>query len=409
MARKQAINVALDIGTFKTSVLVSAVEDGAPRILGVGTAPSQGLRRGVVVNIDSTVQSIEAAVREAEAMADCEIHSVVVGVSGNHVRGFNSHGMVPIRTREVSMADVEHVLDAARAIALPADREVLHVLPQQYVIDEQDGISEPLGMSGVRLEARVHVLTGSTAAVQNVVKCCNRAGLTVSQVVLSPLASSTAVLTDEERDLGVCLIDMGGGTTDVVVYRGGSARHTAVLGMAGNQLTNDIAAGLRTAPAEAEKLKQRFGSAIAAAVPADETIEVPSIGGRDPRVLSRQILAEVIEPRVEEILTLVSRELLRAGLEGSLASGVVITGGSAALDGVGRLAERVFDVPVRIAAPTEVAGLAELMGGPASSTGIGLLMIAARAANGTVAANNGGVGVLSRVRHRVGDWFREFF
>lgn len=409
MARKQAINVALDIGTHKTSVLVSAVKDGAPHILGVGTAPSEGLRRGVVVNIDATVQSIEAAVREAEAMADCEIHSVVVGLSGNHVRGFNSHGMVPIRTREVTMADVEHVLDAARAVALPADREVLHVLPQQYVIDDQEGIGEPLGMAGVRLEARVHVLTGSTAAVQNVVKCCNRAGLAVSQVVLSPLASAAAALTEEERDLGVCLIDMGGGTTDVVVYRGGSVRHTAVLGMAGDQLTNDIAAGLRTAPAEAERIKQRFGSAVAASVPAEEMIEVPSLGGREPRELSRHILATVIEPRVEEILTLVSRELVRAGLDGALASGIVLTGGSASLDGIGRIAERVFDVQVRIAAPREVAGLAELMAGPASSTGIGLLMIAARAANGTVATNNGGAGVLSRVRHRVGDWFRDFF
>ena len=409
MARRQAINVALDIGTHKTAVLVATIEDGAPRVLGFGSAPTQGLRRGVVVNIDSTVQSIESAVREAEAMADCEIHSVVVGLSGNHVRGFNSHGMVPVRSGEVGLPDVEHVPDAARAVALPADREVLHVLPQEYIVDEQDGISEPLGMSGVRLEARVHVLTAASAAVANVVKCCNRAGLTVSQVVVSPLASATAVLTDEERDLGACVIDIGGGTTDVIVYRGGSVRHTAVLGLAGSQLTNDIAAGLRSPAAEAEKLKQRFGAAIAASVPSDETIEVPSVGGRDPRVLSRQILAEIIEPRIEEILTLVSRELLRAGAERSLASGIVLTGGTSGLVGIDRLTERVFDAPVRIAGPAHVAGLADVAGGPAASAGVGLLMIAARASSAPITAGQAGAGVLSKVRGRMTDWIREFF
>ncbi len=409
MARRQAIHVALDIGTHKTTVLVAAVEDGTPHVLAYGSSATQGLRRGVVVNIDSTVHSIENAVREAEGMADCEIHSVVVGLSGNHVRGFNSHGMVPVRGGEVTMADVEHVLDAARAVALPADREVLHVLPQEYIVDEQDGIAEPLGMSGVRLEARAHVLTAASASVANVVKCCNRAGLTVSQVVLSPLASATAVLGDEERELGACVIDLGGGTTDVIVYRGGSVRHTAVLGLAGSQLTNDISAGLRSPAPEAERLKQRFGSAVAASVPGDETIEVPSVGGREPRVLSRQILAEIIEPRMEEILTLVSRELVRAGVEGKLSSGIVLTGGTAELDGIESLAERVFDAPVRVASPSRLAGLADVAAGPAGSTGVGLLMIAARAASAPITAGQSGSGVLSRVRGRMSEWIRDFF
>jgi cell division protein FtsA len=408
MARKQAITVALDVGTHKTSVVVAAVQDDAPQVIGLGTAPSQGLKRGVVVNIDSTVQSIQRAVKEAEVMADCEIHSVVVGVSGSHVRGFNSHGMVPIKTREVTSADVEHVLDAARAVALPTDREVLHVLPQEYIIDEQDGITEPQGMSGVRLESKVHVLTGSTAVVQNLIKCCNRAGLTVAQVVLSPLASAMAVLTDEERELGVGMIDIGGGTTDLIIYHGGSVRHTAVLGLGGNQLTNDIAAGLRTPAIEAEKIKQRFGSAVAGAVRNDEMIEVPSVGGRGPRELSRQILAEIIEPRVEEILTLVSREMVRAGVEGMLASGVVLTGGTASLDGIAGLAERVFHMPVRIGTPAQAGGLSDLVSGPAYATAMGLLIAAGKA--GESAPLNGvSAGVLTRVRHRMGDWLRDFF
>ena len=409
MSRRHAINVGLDIGTHKTTVLVATVQDGETHLIGLGTAPSQGLKRGVVVNIDSTVQAIHRAVKEAESMADCEIHSVIASLSGNHVRGFNSHGMVAIKSREVTPGDVEHVLDAARAVALPADREVLHVLPQEYIIDDQDGITEPQGMSGVRLEARVHVLTGATAAVQNVVKCCNRAGLAVSQVVLSPIASATAVLSDEERELGVGVVDLGGGTTDLIVYHGGSVRHTAVLGLGGSQLTNDIAAGLRTPAIEAEKLKQRYGSAVAESVKADETIEVPSVGGRGPRVLSRQILAEIIEPRVEEILTLVSRELVRAGVEGMLASGIVLTGGTASLDGISRLAERVFNCPVRIGASTQVSGLGDLVAGPGTSTGIGLLLIAGRVSGEGATLGNGNSGVFAKVKHRMGDWLREFF
>jgi cell division protein FtsA len=410
MARKQAIHVGLDIGTHKTSVLVAAMHDDGPHVIGLGTAPSQGLKRGVVVNIDSTVNAIQRAVREAEIMADCEIHSVVVSASGSHIRGFNSHGMVPIKSREVSATDVELVLDAARAVALPMDRQVLHVLPQEYIIDDQDGIKEPQGMAGVRLEARVHVLTAATAAVQNVVKCCERSGLEVQQVMLAPLASANAVLTDEERDLGVAMIDVGGGTTDLVVYQGGAVRHTAVLGLGGGHLTNDIAAGLRTPPQEAEKLKQRFGSALASSVGTDDMIEVPSVGGRGPRVLSRQILAEIVEPRVEEILSLVSQEVSRAGVESLLSSGIVLTGGTAALDGVAGLAERVFHTQVRIGAPSQTGGgLGDIVSGPAYATGVGLLLGAGSPSGEPLAAGNGTSGVLSKVKHRMGDWLREFF
>jgi cell division protein FtsA len=409
MARKQPIHVALDIGTHAVSALVAVVDSAAPEIIGVGTAPSQGLRRGVVVNIESTVQAIQRAVREAEMMADCEIHTVVVSLSGTHVKGFNSHGMVPMKSREVTSGDVDLVLEAARAVALPTDREVLHVLPQEFSVDDQGGIRAPEGMSGVRLESRVHVLTASTASVQNVVKCCNRAGLAVAQVVLAPWASAAAVLGDEERELGVGLIDIGGGTTDFLVYQGGEVRHTTVIGLGGAQLTNDVAAGLRTPTSEAEKLKRRYGTALASSVSSDDRIEVPGVGGREPRLLSRQILAEVIEPRAEEILLLVAREASRAGVDGMLCSGVVLTGGSAELPGLAELAERVLRVPVRLGAPHDVTGLGELVQGPAFATGVGLLLLAGRGAFEVPETTGVPAGVLTRVRSRMGDWLRDFF
>jgi cell division protein FtsA len=409
MARKQPIHVALDIGTHAVSALVAVVDSAAPEIIGVGTAPSQGLRRGVVVNIESTVQAIQRAVREAEMMADCEIHTVVVSLSGTHVKGFNSHGMVPMKSREVTSGDVDLVLEAARAVALPTDREVLHVLPQEFSVDDQGGIRAPEGMSGVRLESRVHVLTASTASVQNVVKCCNRAGLAVAQVVLAPWASAAAVLGDEERELGVGLIDIGGGTTDFLVYQGGEVRHTTVIGLGGAQLTNDVAAGLRTPTSAAEKLTRRYGTALASSVSSDDRIEVPGVGGREPRLLSRQILAEVIEPRAEEILLLVAREASRAGVDGMLCSGVVLTGGSAELPGLAELAERVLRVPVRLGAPHDVTGLGELVQGPAFATGVGLLLLAGRGAFEVPETTGVPAGVLTRVRSRMGDWLRDFF
>ncbi|MFP6662609.1 MAG: cell division protein FtsA [Deltaproteobacteria bacterium] len=409
MARTQPIHVALDIGTYVVSALVAVVDGDAPEIIGVGTAPSHGLRRGTVVNIESTVQAIQRAVREAEMMADCEIHTVVVSLSGAHVEGINSQGMVPIKNREVSSDDVDLVLEAARAVAVPTDREVLHVLRQEFSVDGQAGIHDPEGMSGVRLESRVHVVTASTATVQNVVKCCNRAGLAVAQVILAPLASAAAVLGDEERELGVGLIDIGGGTTDFLVYQGGEVRHTTVLGLGGAQLTNDVAAGLRTPASEAEKLKLRYGTALASSVAADDRIEVPGVGGREPRLLSRQVLAEVIEPRVEEILALVAREASRAGVDGMLCSGVVLTGGSAALPGLEALAERVLRVPVRLGAPHDVTGIGDLVQGPAFATGVGLLLLAGRGAFEVPEATGMPAGVMTRARSRMGDWLRDFF
>lgn len=410
MARRQPIHVALDIGTHKTAALVATTgEDDLPQIIGLGTASSGGLKRGVVVNIEATVQGIRHAIREAEVMADCEVRSVVVSVSGSHVRGFNSRGMVPIRSREVTSSDVDLVLDAARAVALPADCDVLHVLPQEYIVDDQDGIREPQGMAGVRLESRVHVLTASTAAVRNLVKCCNRAGLAVAQIVLAPLASAEAVLSEEERDLGVAVVDIGGGTSDLIVYQAGSVRHTAVLGLGGSQLTNDIAMGLRAPPAEAEKVKQRYGCAVASSVSGGEQIEVAGVANRGARVLSRQVLAEIIEPRIEEILGLVSREIARAGVESLLASGIVLTGGTACLSGIEGLAERVFQMPVRIGAPEHAGGLGEIAGGPAYATGVGLLLLAGRSEAAGSIGTNGSAGVLTRVRHRMSDWLRDFF
>lgn len=408
MPRKQSFHVALDLGTHKTAVLLASMTDDEPHVVGLGTAPSAGLRRGVVINIDATVQAIQRAVHEAEVMADCEIQSVVVGVSGSHVKGFNSHGMVPIRGHEVTAGDIEQVHEAARAVPLPADRHILHVLPKEYVVDEQEGVREAEGMAGVRLEARVHVLTGSTPVVENVIKCCNRSGVTVSQVVLAPLASAEAVLSEEERELGVGMLDIGGGTTDLIVYQAGSVQHTAVLPLGGNHITNDIAAGLQTPAAEAEKLKQRFGSAVSKDVRSDERIEVPSVGGRGPRVLSRQILAEIIEPRVEEMLGLVAAEISRAGVEGMLTSGIVLTGGTANLDGLPALAERVFNVPIRVGSAGHSGGLGDIVSGPAYATGMGLLQLAGKASSDSV-IGPASAGVLSKMKNRMGDWFREFF
>lgn len=408
MARKQSFHVALDLGTHKTAVLLASVSEDEPHVVGLGTAPSAGLRRGVVINIDATVQGIQRAVHEAEVMADCEIQSVVVGVSGSHVKGFNSHGMVPIRGHEVTSVDIEQVHEAARAVPLPADRHILHVLPKEYVVDEQEGVRDAHGMAGVRLEARVHVLTGSTPVVENVIKCCNRSGVTVSQVVLAPIASAEAVLSAEEKELGVGMIDIGGGTTDLIVFQAGSVQHTAVLPLGGNHITNDIATGLQTPAAEAEKLKQRFGSAVSGGIRSDERIEVPSVGGRGPRVLSRQILAEIIEPRVEEMLTLAAEEISRAGVESMLTSGIVLTGGTANLDGLATLAERVFHVPIRLGNAAHSGGLGDIVSGPAYATGMGLLQLASKASSDSVLAP-ASAGVLSKMKNRMGDWFREFF
>ena len=367
--------VGLDIGTSKIVALVGEVkEDDEVEIIGIGTNPSNGLKKGVVVNIEATVNSIQRAVEEAELMAGCEIHSVYAGIAGSHISSLNSHGIVAIKDGEVTQNDVERVIDAARAVAIPADQKILHILPQEFIIDQQEGIHQPVGMSGVRLESRVHMVTGAVSAAQNIEKCVRRCGLEVDDLILEQLASSYAVLSDDEKELGVCLVDIGGGTTDIAVFTDGSIRHTAVIPIAGDQVTNDIAVALRTPTQHAEDIKIRFGCALTQLATAEETIEVPSIGDRPPRRLSRQTLAEVIEPRYEELMLLIQAELRRSGFENRLAGGIVLTGGSSKIEGLVDLAEEVFHMPVRLGVPELVTGMAEVVSNPIHATGVGLLL-----------------------------------
>ncbi|MDE0419545.1 MAG: cell division protein FtsA [Gammaproteobacteria bacterium] len=367
--------VGLDIGTSKVAAIVGEVSaSGEIEVIGIGSYPSRGLRKGVVVNIESTVEAIKRAVEEAELMAGCEIDAVYAGIAGSHVRGINSHGIVAIRDREVYDQDVDRVLDAAQAVAIPADQKVLHTLRQEFLVDDQDGVKEPLGMSGVRLEAKVHLVTCAVTAAANIGKCIERCGLLVNDVILEQLASSMSVLTEDERDLGVCLVDIGGGTTDIAVFANGAIHHTAVIPIAGDQVTNDIAMALRTPTKHAEEIKIKYACALTQLARAEETIQVPGAGGRPPRELSRQALAEVVEPRYEELFKLVQHELQRSGKGELIASGVVLTGGSAKMEGVVELAEEVFHMPVDLAAPTRVAGIADIVSNPIYSTGVGLLM-----------------------------------
>ena len=366
--------VGLDIGTSKVVAIVGAITpEGKLEIVGIGSHPSRGLKKGVVVNIESTVQSIQRAVEEAELMAGCQIHSVYAGIAGSHIRSLNSHGIVAIRDREVYALDLERVIDAAQAVAIPADQKVLHILPQEYVIDTQEGIKEPLGMSGVRLEAKVHLVTCAVNAAQNIEKCIRRCGLEVEDIILEQLASSYAVLTDDERELGVCLVDIGGGTTDIAIFTEGAIRHTGVIPIAGDQVTNDIAMALRTPTQYAEEIKIKYACALTQLAGANETIKVPSVGDRPPRDLSRQALAEVVEPRYDELFTLVQVELPRSGYEDMIAAGIVLTGGTSKMEGVVELAEEIFHTPVRIGVPQDVAGLTDIVRNPIYSTGVGLL------------------------------------
>ncbi|MEC7803636.1 MAG: cell division protein FtsA [Pseudomonadota bacterium] len=369
--------VGLDIGTSKVVAIVAKVQDdGELEVIGFGSHPSHGLKRGVVVNIEATVNSIQRAVEEAELMAGCEIHSVYTGIAGSHIRSLNSHGIVAIRDREVGRSDVERVIDAARAVAIPADQRVLHVLPQEFIIDGQEGIRDPIGMSGVRLEARVHIVTGAASAAQNIVKCVQRCGLEVEDIVLEQLAASYAVLTEDEKELGAALIDIGGGTTDIAVFHDGAIKHTAVIPIAGDQVTNDIAISLRTPTQYAEEIKIKFACALSQLANSDETIEVPSVGDRPPRRLARQTLAEVVEPRYEELFTLVGNELRRSGFQEMIAAGIVITGGSSKMEGAVELAEEVFHMPVRLGMPQYVQGLGEIVRNPIHATGVGILLYA---------------------------------
>ncbi len=374
MGKKNNLTVGLDIGTYKVCAVVGEMGEHGVEIVGVGTHPSHGLRKGVVINIESTVNSIKRAIEEAEIMAGCEIHTAFTGIAGGHVKGFNSHGVVAVKNKEITKGDIERVMDAAKAVAIPMDREILHILPQEYLIDDQDGIKEPLGMSGVRLEAKVHIVTGAVTSAQNIIKCCNRTGLNVADFVLEPLASSEAVLTPEEKELGVVLVDIGGGTTDIALFQDGAVKNTAILSVGGNHLTNDIAKGLHTPIAEAERIKQRFGYARVAMAAKDENVEVPSMGGRNPRTISREILCEIIEPRLEEIFQLIQREIAKSGQEDSLASGMVMTGGSTLLPGMIEMAEEIFNMPVRMGIPSHVGGLIDVVSSPAYATGVGLVL-----------------------------------
>ncbi|MEW8587019.1 MAG: cell division protein FtsA, partial [Candidatus Thiodiazotropha sp.] len=376
--------------------------------IGIGSHPSRGLKKGVVVNIESTVQSIQRAVEEAELMAGCEIHSVYAGIAGSHIRSLNSHGIVAIRDKEVTHGDVERVIDAARAVAIPADQKILHILPQEFIIDEQEGIREPSGMSGVRLEARVHMVTGAVSAAQNIVKCIRRCGLEADDLILEQLASSHSVLSDDEKELGVCLVDIGGGTTDIAVFTGGAIRHTAVIPIAGDQVTNDIAVAMRTPTQHAEEIKMKYACALTQLATSDETIEVPSIGERPPRRLSRQTLAEVVEPRYEELMTLIQAELRRSGFEDVIAGGVVLTGGSSKMEGVIDLAEEVFHMPVRLGVPQYISGLSDVVRNPIYSTGVGLLLFGLRnrTQGGHELANEGG---LKAIWEGMEHWFQGNF
>ncbi|MCZ6797949.1 MAG: cell division protein FtsA [Gammaproteobacteria bacterium] len=401
--------VGLDIGTSKVVAIVGEVTaEGDIEIIGIGTQVSRGLKKGVVVNIESTVQSIQRAVEEAELMAGCQIRSVYTGIAGSHIRSINSHGIVAIKEKEVTAADVARVIDAAKAVAIPADQRILHVLPQDFVIDNSEGIRDPISMSGVRLEAKVHLVTGAMSAAQNIIKCVRRCGLEVDDIILEQLAASAAVLTEDEKELGVCLVDIGGGTTDIAVFSDGAIRHTSVIPIAGDQVTNDIAVALRTPTQYANDLKIRYACALRQLAAEDETIEVPSVGDREPRRLARQTLAEVVEPRYEELLGLVQTDLRRSGFEEICAAGVVLTGGSSKMEGVIELAEEIFHMPVRLGYPQHISGLVDVVRNPIHSTGVGLLLFGNKQQSGLSSfylEDDSEAGILARMK----SWFQGNF
>lgn len=367
--------VGLDVGTSKVVAMVGEItEDSRIHIVGLGSHPSQGLKRGVVVNIEATVNSIQRAVEEAELMAGCQIHSAYTGIAGSHIRSLNSHGIVAIKNREVTQADIDRVMDAAKAVAIPADQRILHVLPQEFIVDHQGGIRDPIGMSGVRLEARVHLVTGAVSSAQNIVKCVRRCGLEVADISLEQLASSYAVLSEDEKELGVCLVDIGGGTTDIAVFTDGAIRHTAVIPVAGDQVTNDIAIALRTPTQSAETIKLQFAYALTKQADGADIIEVPGVGDRPGRKLSRKVIAEIIEPRYEELFNLVQNELHQSGYGDRVAAGIVLTGGAAKVEGLLTLAESIFNMPVRLGTPQYITGMSDVTNNPVYATSVGLLL-----------------------------------
>ena len=401
--------VGLDIGTSKiVTIVAELLPEGTIKVIGLGQHVSRGLKKGVVVNIDSTMQAIQRSLEEAELMADCKINTVFTGIAGSHVKSLNSHGMVKIKDAEVTQMDVDRVVETARAIALPADQQILHILTQEFIIDGQDDVREPLGMSGMKLEVKVHIVTGAVAAAQNIVKCIKRCGLEVSDLILQPLASSMAVLTDDEKELGVCLVDIGGGTTDIAVFKNGSIRHTAVIPIAGDQMTNDIAVAFRTPTQSAEDIKVKYGCALRQLADAREVVEVPGVDGREARQLSVQTLAEVIEPRVVELYELVLQELRRSGMEEMIASGIVITGGSAMMRGMMELGEEIFHMPVRLGMPRYVGGLSEVVSNPRYATAVGLVLMGKqqleRQLSGQMEMNS-----VTRVFDKMKAWFQGNF
>ena len=406
MQKQEDIIVGLDIGTTKICTVVGELTGNDINIIGIGTHPSIGLRKGVVVNIESTVESIKKAVEEAELMAGCEITSVYAGIAGGHITGFNSRGIVAIKGTEITQQDVDRVIDAARAVAIPMDREVIHVLPQEFIVDDEAGIQNPIGMAAVRLEAKIHIVTGAVTSAHNIVKCANRAGLDVCDIVLESLASGEAVLTNEEKELGVALLDLGGGTTDLAVFSGNNIKHTFVLALGGNNLTNDIAVGLRAPIAEAEKIKKKFGTCMADDISSDEAVEVPGMGGRKPRKLPRQILAEILEPRMEEIFTLIQREIFRAGMENYITSGSVLTGGTSLLEGVTEVAETIFNLPTRSGKPQGITGLVDVVNNPMYATGVGLVIYGAKNQNSKKFRIRD-ANIFNRVMNRMKNWFKE--
>jgi len=410
MSRSENIVVGLDVGTTKICAIIGELNaDGMVDIIGVGSSPSRGLRRGVVVNIDQTVSAIRKAVEDAELMAGCRVETVYAGISGGHIKGINSHGVIAIKSREVTPVDVSRVIDAARAVAIPMDREMIHIVAQEFMVDDQEGIKEPIGMAGVRLEAKVHIITGAVSAAQNIIRCAHRSGLRVNDLVLQQMAAAEAVLSSDEKELGVALVDIGGGTTDIAVFAEGAVQYTAVLPVGGDQLTNDIAVGLRTPTAEAEKIKKRYGCALGALVNKEETLTVPGVGGRQPRVLSRAVLADITEPRLEEILGLVRRELEKYNLLQTVASGMVLTGGTVAIEGMCELAEQLFDMPVRLGYPIGISGLVDVVSSPVYATGVGLALWGVHNKGSDLITPYESTGMFDRVVGRMKQWFAEAF
>jgi cell division protein FtsA len=411
VARESNVIVGLDIGTTKIcAIIAELMEDGGLDIIGIGTSPSKGLRKGVVINIDVTVDSIKRALEEAELMSGVDVHSAFVGIAGGHIKGINSRGVIAVsgKSREITQKDVDRVIDAAKAVALPVDREVIHVLPQEFIVDGQDGIKEPLGMTGVRLEAEVHIVTGAVTSAQNIIKCCNRAGLEVQDIVLQQLASSLSTLTPDEKELGVVLVDIGGGTSDIAVFVDGGIWHTAVLAVGGDHVSNDIAIGLRTPVHEADEIKKKYGCAVPALIEREEDIEVGGVGGRRPRIISRHMICEIVRPRLEEIFSLVDREIRRAGFEDAVVAGMVATGGSSILPGVPELAEEILKVPVRRGIPTGVAGLVDVVASPIYATAVGLVQYGSQNRHQRKFRRVTEGALFSRVTDRMREWFGEF-